>query len=172
MPKGAPIFRSAARWRGDFPRAEDVLKERGLTTAVGDEGGFAPKLKSAEDALESIVDSRREGRLQARQADLPRARCRGLGVLRQRKEALRLQEIRRVEAHRRRTGRVLCRALRASIPIISIEDGCAENDWDGWKILTDATRRQDSARRRRSLCHECRIPPERHRPRQWPIRFW
>ena len=56
MPKGAPNFRrSVTLWRGSVSRVEKVLHERGLSTAVGDEGGFAPALSSAEDALESIA---------------------------------------------------------------------------------------------------------------------
>ncbi len=48
-------------------------------------------------------------------------------------------------------------------PIISIEDGMAENDWDGWKNLTRACRRQSAARRRRSFCHECEISAKGNR---------
>ena len=50
---------------------------------------------------------------------------------------LHFQKIRRIETHGGRTGRILCETVRDNFPIISIEDGCAENDWDGWKKLTE-----------------------------------
>jgi hypothetical protein len=76
-------------------------------------------------------------RLQAGQRDLHRARCRGQRVLRRGEEAVRLQEVRRIEAKRRRDRRVLSGA-REEVPDCQYRDGCAENDWDGWKKLTDA----------------------------------
>ena len=69
---------------------------------------------------------------------LHRARRRCERVLRRGQEELRVQEIGWVETHRRRNRCILQEALRVNYPIVSIEDGCAENDWEGWKILTDA----------------------------------
>ena len=58
MPKGAPTFRESLRYGAEvFHALKDVLHDRGLSTAVGDEGGFAPALKSADDALECIAQA-------------------------------------------------------------------------------------------------------------------
>ena len=82
MPIGLPSFSEALRAGCEiFHALKSVLKKRGLSTAVGDEGGFAPNLKSAEDALANHRPGGRAGRLQIRRASLHRARCRGVGVL-------------------------------------------------------------------------------------------
>ena len=82
MPRGAPSFSEALRYGAEvFHALKSVLKARHLSTAIGDEGGFAPQLDSAEDALESISRSRRQGRLQAGRTNLHRARSRCVGIL-------------------------------------------------------------------------------------------
>ena len=71
MPKGAPTFREALRQGAEiFHALKSVLHDRGLSTAVGDEGGFAPKLESADDALKVIEQAVRQGRLQIWRGDL------------------------------------------------------------------------------------------------------
>ena len=137
MPKGAPTFAEALRYGAEvFHALKNVLHDRGLSTAVGDEGGFAPKLNSAEDALECIATAvakagykfgeqifvaldpaasefydKEAGAYVFKKSD---------GSKRTAEELIDLYE-----------------SLAKRFPIISIEDGCAENDWAGWKKMTE-----------------------------------
>src|SRR6266513_1624711 len=136
MPKGAPNFPEALRYGAEvFHELKRVLHERGLSTAVGDEGGFAPALSSADDALESIASAvQRAGyklgeqifiALDAASSEFYYAREK-LYIFKKSDRSKRSAE-ELVEYYEK-----LC----AKFPIISIEDGCAEDDWEGWKILT------------------------------------
>ena len=108
MPVGAPSFHEALRWGVEvFHNLKNVLNKSGYSTAVGDEGGFAPNLKSNEEALEVHSRSHHRGRLQARRTDRHRARPGLQRVLRRRQQEIRLQEIRQVRAHVRANGRIL-----------------------------------------------------------------
>lgn len=137
MPKGAPSFREALRYGAEiFHSLKDVLHSRGLSTAVGDEGGFAPDFKSVEDALDSIALAVEKAgyelgedivlALDAASSEFYDADS-GLYVFKKsdgsKKTASELADY-YVE-------------LKKKYPIASIEDGCAENDWDGWKVLTE-----------------------------------
>ena len=136
MPKGAPNFPEALRYGAEvFHELKRVLHERGLSTAVGDEGGFAPALSSAEDALDSIASAvERAGyklgeqifiALDAASSEFYDA-SEKLYIFKKSDRSKRSAE-ELVEYYEKLCG---------SFPIISIEDGCAENDWAGWKILT------------------------------------
>ena len=110
VPYGADKFSEALRMGAEvFHTLKGVLKKRGYSTAVGDEGGFAPNLKSNEEALEVVHRSHHQGRLQARRADRHRARPRRQRILRQGQEQVRLQEVRQERAHLRTDGRILGR---------------------------------------------------------------
>jgi enolase len=131
MPIGADTFsRGAAHGRRGLPRAEEGAEGKKLNTAVGDEGGFAPNLKSNAAALELILRGHQEGRLQAGRGDrlawtlTPRQR-----VL---QEGGRYVLEGRGQPDSAEHGRVLRRAAQR-YPIVSIEDGLAEDDWAGWK---------------------------------------
>ena len=138
IPKGAPTFREALRYCAEiFHTLKAVLKERGLSTAVGDEGGFAPNLKSNEDALEVIaVAVKKAGYKLGKDIFL------GLDVA----ASEFYQKDRNNYKFKKSSGREFSakelvkfyQDLQRKFPIISIEDGCAENDWEGWKKLTDA----------------------------------
>lgn len=138
MPKGAPTFREALRYGAEiFHALKGVLHDRGLSTAVGDEGGFAPTLKSADDALECIA--RAVERAGYRLGD-------DISI------ALDVASSEFYDAEKNlyifkksdglaRTAEELTayyQELQRKFPIISIEDGCAENDWAGWEHLTRA----------------------------------
>jgi len=136
MPKGAPNFPEALRYGAEvFHELKRVLHERGLSTAVGDEGGFAPALSSADDALESIASAvQRAGyklgeqifiALDAASSEFYDAREKLYIFEKSDRSKRSAEEL--VEYYEK-----LC----AKFPIISIEDGCAEDDWEGWKILT------------------------------------
>ena len=110
VPRGLPTFSEALRCGAEiFHSLKAVLHKRGLSTAIGDEGGFAPKLASAEDALDSIS-------LAVEKAGYK------LGS----------QVYIAIDA-----ASSDYKKLCANYPIISIEDGCAENDWATWKLMTE-----------------------------------
>ena len=138
MPKGAPTFRESLRYGAEvFHALKDVLHDRGLSTAVGDEGGFAPALKSADDALECIAQAvKRAGYTLGTDIfialDVASSEfydpSRNLYVFKKSDGLGRTAE--ELTAY--------YQELQKKYPNISIEDGCAENDWLGWEQLTKA----------------------------------
>jgi enolase len=136
MPKGAPNFPEALRYGAEiFHELKRVLHERGLSTAVGDEGGFAPALSSADDALDSIASAvQRAGYKLGEQIfiALDAASSEFYDV------SEKLYIFKKSDRSKRSAEELVeyYEKLCAKFPIISIEDGCAENDWEGWKILT------------------------------------
>ena len=137
MPVGAPTFREALRYGAEvFHALKKVLHDRNLSTAVGDEGGFAPTLDSANDALEVIAQA-----VEAAGYRMKDDICIALDVASS-------------EFYDKEKGKYVFKKsdgsektseelvdyyveLQKKFPIISIEDGCDENDWDGWKVITD-----------------------------------
>ena len=138
MPKGAPTFRESLRYGAEvFHALKDVLHDRGLSTAVGEEGGFVPALKSADDALECIAQAvKRAGNTLGTDIfialDVASSEfydpSRNLYVFKKSDGLGRTAE--ELTAY--------YQELQKKYPIISIEDGCAENDWLGWEQLTKA----------------------------------
>lgn len=137
MPKGAPTFREALRYGTEiFHSLKKVLKDRGLSTAVGDEGGFAPNLDSANDALEAIAQAVDKAgyklgedifiALDVASSEFYDASKNKYVFKKSDKSERSASELVDYYAD-----------LQKKFPIISIEDGCAENDWAGWKVLTD-----------------------------------
>ncbi len=136
VPRGAPTFSEALRYGAEvFHALKSVLKERHLSTAIGDEGGFAPQLDSAEDALESISTAvKAAGYKFGEQIFIaldPAASefydsANNVYVFKKSNGSKKTAE-ELIEYYA---------DLCVRFPIISIEDGCAENDWDGWKKLT------------------------------------
>ena len=136
MPVGAKSFSEALRYGAEiFHSLKKVLKDKGLNTAVGDEGGFAPDLKTNEDALKVIMeaiekagykpDSDIKIALDVASTEMYDSQkneyyLKGEGVTRTPDEMIEYYEM-----------------LIDKYPIISIEDGLAEDDWEGWKKLTD-----------------------------------
>jgi enolase len=135
MPKGFDTFsRGLQAITEIFHALKSVLKKRGLSTAVGDEGGFAPKLDSAEAAIEAILQATKDAGYKAG------------------KQIFLALDVAASEFYdgknyvfKKSTGQKLAGEqlvdfyvqLTSKYPIISIEDGCAENDWKTWKTLTD-----------------------------------
>jgi enolase len=137
VPKGAPTFKEALRYGTEiFHALAKVLHDRGLSTAVGDEGGFAPKLDGAEDALGVIAQAVEKAGYKLGD-DIAIA----LDVA----SSEFFDKEKGKYVFHKSTGDELSGAeivdfyagLQKNFPIISIEDGCDENDWDSWKILTD-----------------------------------
>lgn len=137
MPVGAESFGDALRWGTEvFHTLKGVLKKKGYNTAVGDEGGFAPSLKSNEEALELILESIQLAGYEAGE------------------DIVLALDPAASEFYNKEAGKYIFKKSDKSekssaemaaywadwvrqYPIVSIEDGLAEDDWDGWKILTD-----------------------------------
>jgi len=135
MPKGFDTFSDGLQAITEiFHALKSVLKKKGLSTAVGDEGGFAPKLDSAEAAIEAILQATKDAGYKAG------------------KEIFLALDVAASEFYdgknyvfKKSTGQKLTGdelvdfyvKLTSKYPVISIEDGCAENDWKTWKVLTD-----------------------------------
>ncbi len=136
MPCGAPSFSEALRYGAEvFHALKSVLKQRHLSTAIGDEGGFAPKLNSAEDALESISTAiEKAGYKLGEQIFIALDPAASEFYDNKRK----LYIFKKSDRSKKTAEELIdyYADLCARFPIISIEDGCAENDWDGWKKLT------------------------------------
>lgn len=137
MPVGAPDFAEALRMGAEvFHSLKSVLAAQGYSTAVGDEGGFAPNLKSNEEALQVIMTAIEKAGYKP-------------GV-----DVMLAMDVAASEMYNKETGTYFFKGegvertademisfyedLTSKYPIISIEDGLDENDWDGWKRLTDA----------------------------------
>ncbi len=137
MPKGAPTFGEALRYGTEvFHALKDVLKKRGLSTAIGDEGGFAPKLSSAEDALESIATAVEQAGYKLGEQIFIALDAASSEFYDKESGAY---VFKKSDGSQRNAEELidLYEALAKRFPIISIEDGCAENDWAGWKKLTE-----------------------------------
>ncbi len=136
MPHGLPTFSEGLRAITEtFHALKAVLKKRGLSTAVGDEGGFAPKLDSVEDAIESILQATKDAGYKAG------------------KQIFLALDVASSEFYngngsytfKKSTGKTISGEelvdfyvkLCGKYPIVSSEDGCAESDWKNWKLLTD-----------------------------------
>ena len=137
VPAGAPTFKEALRWGAEiFHALKKILKERGLETAVGDEGGFAPKFDGTEDAVETIIKAIETAGYKPGEEvflgfDCASSEFYDNGVydytkFEGEKGAKRsaAEQIDYIEE------------LVNKYPIITIEDAMDENDWDGWKALT------------------------------------
>ena len=138
MPKGAESFSEALRMGCEtFHALKSVLKGKGLSTAVGDEGGFAPDLKGGTDeALEVIAAAvKKAGYKLGKDIYL------ALDVASSEfyDEASKKYIFKKSDGAKRSSSEMVdyLKSLCDKYPIISIEDGCAEGDWEGWKLLTD-----------------------------------
>lgn len=136
MPSGAETFSEGLRWGAEiFHTLRKILHDRGLSTSVGDEGGFAPNLSSAAEALDVILEAvetagYRPGRDVVLALDCASTEFFRNGSYVMEGEGKTLSP----------PGMAMFLAdLAGRYPIVSIEDGMAEDDWDGWKTLTDST---------------------------------
>jgi enolase len=134
MPVGAPSFSEALRCGTEiFHTLKKSLHEAGLATAVGDEGGFAPNIGSAREALDFIVKAVGEAGYTAGQDVVLALDCAASEFFRD--GAYRLDGEGRALSSDEMAAYLA--ELVEAYPIASIEDGMAEDDWDGWKALTD-----------------------------------
>jgi enolase len=136
-PIGAPSFHEALRWGAEiFHTLKKLLSERGLTISVGDEGGFAPKVKSAEEALDFIMEAIDKAGYQAG-AQVSIALDCAASEFFDAKHALYVEKKRKDGARRSAEEQIIyLESLCEQYPIDSIEDGLDQNDWEGWQLLT------------------------------------
>ncbi len=133
VPAGLPTFEEALRAGVEiFHTLKKILKDMGMTTAVGDEGGFAPKLKSNEEAIQVVVRAIEEAGY-APGKDVGVALDCAASEFFDKKTGLYTFDKKPI------SGAELIgiyEELSRKYPIFSIEDGCSEDDWDGWKLVT------------------------------------
>jgi enolase len=134
LPVGAPSFSEALRCGTEiFHALKSVLKGRGMSTAVGDEGGFAPDLRSNEEAIETILEAIGKAGYRAGDDVL-------LGLDVASSEFFDNGRYNLVGEGKRLTPEQFVEFMAdwaRRYPIVSIEDGMAENDWDGWKLMSE-----------------------------------
>ena len=141
MPVGAKSFTEALRWCAETYQAlKSILKEKNLATAVGDEGGFAPNLESDEEALELLVEAiKKAGYKPGKEIAL----ATDIAATEMFEEAKKIKENGKYyfwKSKELKTADEMIDwivSLTEKYPLISIEDGLAEEDWDSWKKLTD-----------------------------------
>ena len=137
MPVGAPSIREAIRMGSEvFHHLKNVLKEKGQVTAVGDEGGFAPNLEDNEAPLKCIMEAIERAGYKAGE-DI----CIAMDVAASEfyNKETKMYELKKSNGGAKTTEEMITwyEELVAKYPIISIEDGLGENDWGGWKKLTE-----------------------------------
>ncbi|MGB6117840.1 MAG: phosphopyruvate hydratase [Mesorhizobium sp.] len=134
MPVGAPSLKEAVRWGSEvFHTLKKGLKDAGHNTNVGDEGGFAPNLKSAQAALDFVMNSIEKAGFKPGEDMALALDCAATEFF---KGGNYVYEGEKKTRDPKAQAKYLAK-LAADYPIISIEDGMAEDDWEGWKMLTD-----------------------------------
>ena len=138
LPVGAPSFKEALRWGAEiFHELKSILHKRGLVTAVGDEGGFAPNFEGTEDGVETIIEAIKNVGLEPGKDVFLGFDCAASEFYEDG-----VYDYTKFEGDKgaKRTSAEQVDYLEELVnkyPIITIEDGMDENDWDGWKLLTD-----------------------------------
>ena len=165
MPVGAPSFAEALRWGAETYHAlKGVLHERGLSTSVGDEGGFAPNLPSNEEAVKVLVEA-------VKVAGYEPGEQIAIAIDAAASEFYR-EGAYRLEGEGRNLAPAEFAAYLADLadryPIVSIEDGMAEDDWDGWVALTAIAGDAGPGGRRRRVRDQRGAARARASPSAWP----
>ncbi|MBI5413550.1 phosphopyruvate hydratase [Candidatus Peregrinibacteria bacterium] len=136
IPAGAPRFSEALRMGAEiFHNLKKLLAEKGFTTSVGDEGGFAPRVESHEAALDIIVAAIKKAGHQPGKDVFIGLDCASSEFFKDGFYELKIGGKKKKVSAAELTN--YYSDLASKYPIISIEDGCAEDDWDGWKLLTE-----------------------------------
>jgi len=135
IPVGAPTFREALRWGAEvFHALKKIINDRGMSTAVGDEGGFAPSVENHEAAIQLILEAIDKAGYTAGEQIALGLDCAASEFYKDGKYVLEGEGGIQLTAQQWTD---MLAAWADKYPIISIEDGMAEGDWDGWKILTE-----------------------------------
>jgi enolase len=138
MPAGASSFSEALRWGTEvFHTLKKILHDRGLSTAVGDEGGFAPKFEGTEDGVETILQAIEKAGYKAGKDIYLAFDCAASEFYKDGKYDYTKFEGEKGAIRTSAEQVEYLAQLTEKYPIISVEDGMAEDDWEGWKLLTD-----------------------------------
>ncbi|GAA4096611.1 phosphopyruvate hydratase [Mucilaginibacter panaciglaebae] len=138
MPVGAPSFSEALRWGAEvFHNLKKILHDRDLSTAVGDEGGFAPKFEGTEDGVETILKAIEKAGYKPGEDICLAFDCAASEFYKDGKYDYTKFEGSKGAIRTSEEQADYLAQLAQKYPIISIEDGMAEDDWNGWKILTE-----------------------------------
>ncbi|MDG3145930.1 phosphopyruvate hydratase [Streptococcus suis] len=141
VPVGAPSFKEGLRWGAEvFHALKKILKARGLVTAVGDEGGFAPKFEGTEDGVETIIEAIEAAGYEAGENGIMIGfDCASSEFFDKESKVYDYTKFEGEGAAVRTSAEQIdyLEELVNKYPIITIEDGMDENDWDGWKALTE-----------------------------------
>ncbi len=138
MPVGAPSFSEALRWGAEvFHTLKKILHDRNLSTAVGDEGGFAPTFSGTEDGVETILQAIEKAGYKPGEDICLAFDCAASEFYVNGKYDYTKFEGEKGAIRTSEEQADYLASLTEKYPIISIEDGMAEDDWDGWKLLTD-----------------------------------
>ena len=160
IPLGAPSFREALRYGAEtFHALKKIIDKRGMPTAVGDEGGFAPSVESHEAAIQLILEAIDAAGYTAGEQIALGLDCAASEFYKDGKYELAGEKLSLSAAG----WTDMMAAWVDKYPIISIEDGMAEGDWDGWKHMTDALGKKSADRRRRPFRHQHENLERRHR---------
>ena len=138
LPTGAESFKEALRWGAEiFHNLKSILSERGLETAVGDEGGFAPRFDGTEDAVETIIKAIEKAGYKPGEDVFLGFDCASSEFYEN--DVYDYTKFEGEHGAKRSAAEQVdyLEELISKYPIITIEDGMDENDWDGWKQLTD-----------------------------------
>src|ERR1700753_817921 len=138
MPVGASSFSEALRWGTEaFHNLKKILHDRGLTTTVGDEGGFAPTFEGTEDAVETVLQAIEKAGYKPGVDICLAFDCASSEFYKDGKYDYTKFEGEKGAIRTSAEQAEYLAQLTEKYPVISIEDGMAEDDWDGWKLLTD-----------------------------------
>ncbi len=138
MPAGASSFSEALRWGTEvFHTLKKILHDRGLSTAVGDEGGFAPKFDGTEDGVETILEAIEKAGYTPGKDIFLAFDCAASEFYKDGKYDYTKFEGPKGAIRTSAEQAEYLASLTEKYPIISIEDGMGEDDWDGWKLLTE-----------------------------------
>jgi enolase len=139
IPVGAPTFREAVRYGAEvFHALKKIIDERGMSVAVGDEGGFAPTVENHEAAIGMILEAIEKAGYRPGEQIALGLDCASSEFFKEGRYHLEAEGL-TLDANEW-TG--ILESWVGKYPIISIEDGMAESDWDGWKVLTDRLAKQ------------------------------
>ena len=135
IPAGAPSFKEAVRYGAEvFHALKKIINAHGMSTAVGDEGGFAPKCESHEEAIELILQAIKEAGFEAGKDFFLGLDCASSEFYEDGRYVMKKSSGKALTAEE---WAAQLESWVEKYPIISIEDGMAEGDWEGWKMLTD-----------------------------------
>ena len=135
IPAGAPTFREAVRYGAEvFQALKKIINAKGMSTAVGDEGGFAPKCESHEEAIELILEAIKTAGYEAGKDFFLGLDCASSEFFEDGRYVMKKSSGKSLSAEEWADQ---LESWVSKYPIISIEDGMAEGDWEGWKMLTE-----------------------------------